>query len=122
MFKYVRNNFPAVDPVKLWKGVFYMWNKRKMMALLSALLLLVQQSSFAAMAKTYQVTGPIVELTDKVIVVQKGDERWEIARDDNTKVKGALKVGEKVTVHYRMNAASVDTKPSASADSKSPTK
>ena len=91
-----------------------MSTKRKMIALLSALLLFVQQSSFAATAKTYQVTGPIVELTDKVIVVQKGDERWEIARDENTKVKGALKVGEKVTVHYRMNAASVDTKAGAS--------
>ena len=34
----------------------------------------------AAPAKTYHVTGPILELTDKTIVVQKGDERWEIAR------------------------------------------
>jgi len=90
-----------------------MWNNSKMIALLSGLLLFVQQSSFAAAAKTYQVIGPIVELTDKVIVVQKGDERWEIERDENTKVKGALKVGEKVTVHYRMNAASVDTKAGA---------
>src|SRR4051812_48689462 len=97
----------------------YMWSRKKMIAVLSGLLLLVQQGTFAATAKTYQVTGPVVEWTDKVIVVQKGDERWEIARDENTKVKGALKIGEKVTVHYRMNAASVDTKPSASAESKS---
>ena len=48
----------------------------------------------AAPAKTYHVTGPILELTDKTIVVQKGDERWEIARDENTKSKGQLKVGQ----------------------------
>ncbi len=42
---------------------------------------------------TYQVTGPILELTDKKIVVQKGDEKWELARDASTKVQGNLKVG-----------------------------
>src|SRR5438045_9750209 len=91
-----------------------MLKKTQMIAVLSALLLFLEQSSFAATAKTYQVTGPIVELTDKVIVVQKGDERGEIARDENSKVKGALKVGEKVTVHYGMKAAWDDTKAEAS--------
>jgi len=64
----------------------------------------------AAPPKTYQVTGPILELTDKTIVVQKGDERWEIARDENTKAKGQLKVGQKVTIHYRMTAATIESK------------
>jgi hypothetical protein len=85
----------------------------KIVAVLSALLLFAQ-ASLGASAKTYQVTGPIVELTDKVIVVQKGDERWEIARNPDTRVKGQLKVGQKVTVHYRMSAASVETKSSGS--------
>ncbi len=44
------------------------------------------------------------------IVVQKGDERWEIGRDENTKAKSTLKVGQKVTVHYRMTAASGERK------------
>src|SRR5262245_13845438 len=35
----------------------------------------------AESTKTYQVTGPILEVTDKVVVVQKGEERWEVARD-----------------------------------------
>jgi hypothetical protein len=61
-------------------------------------------------AKTYQVTGPVLELTDKMIVVQKGNDRWEIARDQSTKVDGDLKVGSKVTIHYRMTAASVEVK------------
>jgi hypothetical protein len=61
-------------------------------------------------------------LTDKSIVVQKGDERWEIARDENTKVKGELKVGEKVTIHYRMSATIIETKSAASGESKGKTK
>jgi RNase P/RNase MRP subunit p29 len=60
--------------------------------------------------KTYQVTGPVLELTDKMIVVQKGNDRWEIARDQNTKVEGELKVGSKVTIQYRMTAVSVEAK------------
>jgi hypothetical protein len=60
--------------------------------------------------KTYQITGPILELTEKTIVVQKGDERWEIGRDENTKLKGELKVGQKVTIHYRMTAATIEIK------------
>lgn len=61
-------------------------------------------------SKTYQATGPVLELTDAKIVIQKGDEKWEIVRDKDTKVKGDLKVGEKVTVEYRMVATSVTVK------------
>jgi hypothetical protein len=43
--------------------------------------------SFAA-AKTYQVTGPVIELSDTMIVVQKGQDRRELARDSATKIKG----------------------------------
>ena len=61
-------------------------------------------------AKSYQVTGPVLELTASKIVVQKGDEKWEIARTPETKVTGTLKVGEKVTIHYTMSAKSVEVK------------
>ncbi len=67
--------------------------------------------AFAAAPKTYQVTGPVLEVTGDMIVVKKGNDRWEIARDAGTKVTGDLKVGAKVTVQYRMVAASVDVKP-----------
>ena len=64
-------------------------------------------------ANTYQVTGTVVELTAMKIVVQKpNDEKWEIARDGTAKVDGNLKVGAKVTVHYRMSATKVEVKPS----------
>jgi hypothetical protein len=71
--------------------------------------------SFAAAAKTYQVTGPVLALTDDLITVQKGTARWEIVRDASTKITGDLKVGAKVTIEYRMSATSVDVKPAAAA-------
>ena len=41
--------------------------------------------SFAVAApKAYQVTGPVLEVNESSIVVQKGNERWEIARDAKT--------------------------------------
>jgi len=63
-----------------------------------------------AATKTYQVTGPVLEVTDTMIAVQKGKDRWEIARDAGTKVTGDLKVGAKVTIEYRMTATSVEVK------------
>lgn len=68
-------------------------------------------ASAAEKANTYQVTGPVLELTATKIVVQKNDEKWEIARDGTAKVDGDLKVGAKVTVHYRMTATRVEVKP-----------
>ena len=56
------------------------------------------------------MTGPVLELTDTKIVVQKGDEKWELARTPDTKVTGALKVGSKVTISYAMTAKSVAVK------------
>jgi hypothetical protein len=69
-----------------------------------------------AATKTYQVTGPIVEVTDSAITVQKGKEKWEISRDKDTKVTGDLKVGSKVTIEYRMSAATIEAKGDAKAD------
>ena len=61
-------------------------------------------------AKTYQVTGPLLEMNESMIAVQKGKDRWEIARDANTKVKGDPKVGAKVTIMYNMIATEVEVK------------
>lgn len=65
---------------------------------------------FAAAPKTYQVTGPVLSVSDDLIVVQKGSDKWEIARDANTQIKGDLKVGAKVTIQYKMIATSVEAK------------
>ena len=72
----------------------------------------------SAAVKTYQVTGPVFEVNDTMIAVQKGQDRWEIARDASTKVTGDLKVGEKVTIEYRMTATAVDVKTSAASKKK----
>ena len=68
---------------------------------------------FAAAPKTYQVTGPVLSVSDDLIVVQKGKDKWEIARDANTKIQGDLKVGAKVTIQYKMIATSVEVKGTA---------
>jgi len=72
-------------------------------------------NALAASAKTYQVTGPVLEVTESVIAVQKGQDRWEINRDSNTKVTGDLKVGAKVTIVYTMTAQGVEVKPAAAS-------
>ena len=64
----------------------------------------------ASSAWAYQVTGPVLEVSDSKIVVQKGNEKWEIARTPDTKITGDLKVGSKVTIEYSMTAKSVDVK------------
>jgi hypothetical protein len=66
-------------------------------------------ASFAA-TKTYQVTGPVLETSDTKFVIQKGNEKWEIAKDASTKVKGELKAGAKATVKYTMTATDVEVK------------
>ena len=72
----------------------------------------------AAATKTYQVTGPVLEVNDTMIAVQKGKDRWEIARDASTKVTGDLKVGSKVTIEYRMTATAVDVKAEKASSTK----
>jgi hypothetical protein len=83
-------------------------NKSSLLGILSALTLTA--AAVAADANTYQVTGPILELTDTKIVVQKGKDKWEVARNADTKVTGELKVGAKVTIQYGMTAQTVEVK------------
>jgi hypothetical protein len=89
--------------------------KKLSVAVVAALLLaasLAVAETAPKVAKNYQATGPVLELTDTMIVIDKGKEgRWEIARNKDTKVSGGeLKVGEKVTIMYQMTAASIEVK------------
>lgn len=72
----------------------------------------------AGAPNTYQVTGPVLEVSDDMIAVQKGKDRWEIARDAGTKVTGDLKKGAKVTIEYRMTATAVEVKPETASKAK----
>jgi hypothetical protein len=74
-------------------------------------------SAFAA-GKSYQVTGPVLEVNDKSIVVQKGKERWELARDASTSGAADVKAGDKVTVEYTMTAVAVEKKGGGKAAAK----
>jgi len=71
-------------------------------------------------AKDYQVTGPVVDVKDDAIIVKKGTENWEIARDKDTKTTGEIKKGDKVMIKYKMTATSIDA-PKAKTDAKAKT-
>ena len=80
----------------------------KVIFLLAVASFALSSAALAAGAKTYEVTGTVLETTPTKIVVQKGAERWEIDLDPQTKVRGELKVGAKVTITYTMSAAKID--------------
>ena len=92
--------------------------KTTQLALLLAAVLAVTTTANAASSKTYQVTGPVLEVNESMIAVQKGKERWEIARDSSSKADGEVKVGDKVTVTYRMTATKIEGKGGGNGDAK----
>lgn len=81
-------------------------------------LMFVATVALAAGPKTYQVTGPVLEVTANTIVIQKGKDKWEIGRDAATKVTGDLKVGSKVTIEYTMKAVTAEVKDAKKAEPK----
>jgi hypothetical protein len=64
-------------------------------------------TAYAAAAETYQFTGVVKTAQGDTFTVQKSPtETWEFSKDAAT--KGAVKVGDKVTVHYRMVATDIE--------------
>lgn len=84
--------------------------------------MLMASAAIAAGPKDYQVTGPVLDANDDMIIVEKGKEKWEIGRSKDTKIKGDLKKGSKVTVHYKMIATSVESKDAPPTKTKVETK
>jgi hypothetical protein len=80
----------------------------KKFAVVVVVLVLVAAIAFAG--KTYQFTGKVLEVKDNVIVVDKKGEKFELVKDANTKIKGDLKVGAKVTVQYESRATEIEVK------------
>jgi len=80
---------------------------KNIIAVLSFILL---STAPAFAAKGYQVTGPVVDLTDTTITVMKGKEKWEITRDAKTKGIEGVKKGDKVTIYYGMVAQEIEAK------------
>ena len=87
-----------------------------------AAVLLLTSVAMAAGPKDYQVTGPVLDVTDDVITVEKGKDKWEIGRNKDTKINGDLKKGSKVTIQYKMTATSVDVKDAGKAKAETKTK
>ena len=82
----------------------------KKIILTVSMVALVSLRLLAGDAKDYQVTGPVLEVKASYIVVQKGDQKWQIAMDQYT-TGDKPKVGDKVTVYYKMTATEIETKP-----------
>ncbi len=89
------------------------------LAVLFTVLFTVPGIASAATTKTYQVTGPVLAVTDTSITVQKGKETWEVARGKETKGPADVKVGDKVTIEYTMTATSIEGKGAAKGAAKS---
>lgn len=58
-------------------------------------------------ANIYQVTAPVNEVYDNFIVMQIGNEEWQIARDLETQGGYDLTAGDTVTVQFSMHAKSI---------------
>ena len=84
--------------------------------LLLTVAITVPGAARAEATKTYQVTGPVLDVSDSTITVQKGKEKWQLARDKETKSAGDVKVGDKVTIEYTMSAKNIESKGSAKPD------
>ncbi|HET8715626.1 MAG TPA: hypothetical protein VFM16_07370 [Holophagaceae bacterium] len=75
-------------------------------SLLLAGVLFAGSALSAAGAKTYQVTGPVMDVQGDVVTVQKGKDLWQI----NVPAGTAVKKGDKVTITYTMTATKVEVK------------
>jgi hypothetical protein len=113
---------PLPNNINQLKGRIYFMTK-SILSLFAGVFLLASVA-IAAGPKDYQVTGPVLDVTDDVITVEKGKDKWEIGRNKDTKINGDLKKGSKVTIQYKMTAASVDVKDAgkAKAEAKPKTK
>ncbi len=90
--------------------------RRITLAIVFVLAAVLSLTAYAA-AKSYQFTGVVKSVDGSSFTVQKSaTETWEFSTDATT--KGAPKVGDKVTVQYRMVATAIDAKGGTAASGK----
>jgi hypothetical protein len=93
----------------------------RIICLLAALGLVLGGNVVAAGAKTYEITGTVVEATGSKVTVEKGTERFEFGIDPaTTKGSAELKVGSTVTVTYVMSATKIEAAAPAASRTSSP--
>jgi hypothetical protein len=87
-------------------------------ALAFAVVLLVTVSFVAggyAAAKSYQFTGTVKAADSSTVTVEKSaKETWQFEVGKDTK-GGTPKVGDRVTVYYKMVATEIEAKPATTA-------
>jgi ABC-type enterochelin transport system substrate-binding protein len=70
-----------------------------------------------AATKSYQFTGTVKSVDATTLTVEKSaKETWTFETSKDT--KGIPKVGDKVTVNYKMVATDIEAKPAATATKK----
>jgi hypothetical protein len=70
-----------------------------------------------AAVKSYQFSGVVTAADAGSVTVEKSaKETWQFEVSKDT--KGTLKVGDKVTVYYKMVATEIEAKPAATAKKK----
>ena len=70
-----------------------------------------------AAAKSYQFTGVVKAADAGTVTVEKSaKETWQF--DVSKDTKGTPKVGDKVTVYYKMVATEIESKPAAATPAK----
>lgn len=85
-----------------------MFSRTIVAGLCSALLL--ASSAFAASDGKYQFTGVVLSVDGDTITVKKNEkETWTFFAKDGD--KPSAKVGDKVTVYYKMVVQSIEAKP-----------
>ena len=83
------------------------------------LLVLALVAGASAAAKTYQFTGVVKAVDGETMTVDKSaTESWQFERAKDTKGP-TPKVGDRVTVYYKMVTTEIEAKPAAAA-AKSP--
>ncbi len=91
---------------------------------LAVVLAFVVAAGLSAATKSYQFTGTVKSVEGNTFTVEKSaKETWTFETGSDT--KGAPKVGEKVTVQYKMVATSIESKGTATepkAKAKAPKK
>ena len=94
---------------------------RRALSVVFVLAVIVIVSAFAAggyaAAKSYQFTGIVKSADAGSLTVEKSaKETWQF--DVSKDTKGTPKVGDKVTVYYKMVATEIESKPAASTPAK----
>ncbi len=92
--------------------------RKKSLAILAVTAVAAGILGYAAGTKSYQVTGPVTEVSADSVTVQKGKELWQIAVPKGTKGAEGLKKGDKVTVYYSMTATEIENKDAKKAEPK----